>query len=85
VAVHECGHVVQQDTSYPWLIMRSKLVPFTQVNSFLIQWVLFIGILTINRFPQLLLGGIILFIVSTLFTINTLLVEFEASRRALLG
>ena len=37
----------------------------------------------INQFPQLLLGGIILFAVTTIFSVITLPVEFDASRRAL--
>jgi Zn-dependent membrane protease YugP len=83
VAAHECGHAVQHAASYPWLMMRNKLVPATQVSSFLVQWILLIGIFTINRFPQLLLTGIILFATTTLFTLITLPVEFDASRRAL--
>jgi len=83
VAAHECGHAVQHATSYRWLTMRSKLVPVVQVSSSLVQWVLLAGILMINVFPQLLLIGIILFAATTLFSIITLPVEFDASRRAL--
>lgn len=83
VAAHECGHAVQHATSYKWLTMRSKLVPVVQVSSSLVQWVLLGGILMINVFPQLLLVGIILFGFTTLFSIVTLPVEFDASKRAL--
>jgi hypothetical protein len=83
VAAHECGHAVQQAVSYPWLMMRSKLVPAVQVSSSLVQWILLIGIIMVNRFPPLLLAGIILFALTTLFTLITLPVEFDASRRAL--
>lgn len=83
VAAHECGHAVQHATAYPWLTMRSKLVPAVQVSSSLVQWVLLAGILMINTFPKLLLVGIVLFAVTTLFSIITLPVEFDASRRAL--
>jgi Zn-dependent membrane protease YugP len=83
VAAHECGHAIQHATQYPWLTMRSKMVPAVQVSSTLVQWVLLAGILMINTFPQLLLGGIILFGVTTLFSLITLPVEFDASRRAL--
>lgn len=83
VAAHECGHAVQHATAYPWLTMRSKLVPVVQVSSGLIQWVLLAGILMIKVFPQLLLIGIILFAVTTLFSLITLPVEFDASKRAL--
>lgn len=83
VAAHECGHAVQHATSYRWLNLRSKLVPAVQLSSSLVQWILLAGIVLINRFPQLLLAGIILFALTTLFTLITLPVEFDASRRAL--
>ncbi|PSL35669.1 zinc metallopeptidase [Chitinophaga ginsengisoli] len=83
VAAHECGHAVQHQRAYPWLGMRSKLVPAVQFSSSLVQWVLLGGILLINVFPALLLGGIILFGVTTLFSLITLPVEFDASKRAL--
>ena len=47
------------------------------------SWVLLAGILTINVFPQLMLAGIILFALTTLFSFITLPVEIDASRRAL--
>ena len=68
VAAHECGHAVQHATAYSWLAMRSKLVPVVQVSSSLVQWILLLGIIMINRFPQLLLVGIILFALTTIFT-----------------
>lgn len=83
IAAHECGHAVQHATAYQWLTMRSKLVPFVQFSSNIVQWVLLAGILMINAFPMLLLGGIILFALTTLFAFVTLPVEFDASRRAL--
>jgi Zn-dependent membrane protease YugP len=83
VAAHECGHAVQHATQYPWLTMRSRLVPAVQISSSLVQWVLLAGILMINAFPGLLLAGIILFGITTLFSVITLPVEFDASRRAL--
>ncbi len=83
VAAHECGHAVQHAAAYPWLGLRSRLVPIVQVSSNIVSWVLLAGILLINTFPQLLLGGIILFAMTTLFSIVTLPVEFDASRRAL--
>lgn len=83
VASHECGHAIQHATGYPWLTMRSKLVPAVQMSSMLVQWVLLAGIFLVNTFPSLLLGGIILFGVTTLFSLITLPVEFDASKRAL--
>ena len=63
--------------------MRSKLVPVVSFSSRWMQWVLLAGILTIQVFPQLLLIGIVLFGMTTLFSFITLPVEFDASRRAL--
>jgi len=83
VAAHECGHAVQHAAGYSWLAMRSRLVPLVQVSSGLVNWILLIGILMINRFPELLLAGIVLFAITVLFTLITLPVEFDASSRAL--
>lgn len=83
VAAHECGHAVQHATAYNWLMLRSRLVPFVQFSSSIVQWVLLAGIVLINTFPMLLLGGIILFALTTLFSVITLPVEFDASNRAL--
>ncbi len=83
VAAHECGHAVQHARAYPWLMFRSRMVPVVQVSSSLIQWVLLAGILLVNVFPTLLLAGVILFGVTTIFSLVTLPVEFDASNRAL--
>ncbi|MBX3242602.1 MAG: zinc metallopeptidase [Chitinophagaceae bacterium] len=83
VAAHECGHAVQHATSYRWLMLRSRLVPIVQFSSSMVQWILIGGILLIKVFPQLLLIGIILFALTTLFSVVTLPVEFDASKRAL--
>jgi uncharacterized protein len=83
VAAHECGHAVQHANAYAWLNLRSKLVPFVQFSSSIVQWILLLGVFMIRSFPQLLLIGIILFAVTALFSIITLPVEFDASKRAL--
>jgi Zn-dependent membrane protease YugP len=83
VAAHECGHAVQHSIGYEWLTMRSKLVPIVSVASTYMQWILLAGILMIRTFPQLLLIGIIIFAATTLFSIITLPVEYDASNRAL--
>ena len=83
VATHECGHAVQHARSYPWLMLRSRLVPVVQFSSMFIQWVLLAGILLVNTFPGLLLGGILLFATTTIFSLVTLPVEFDASKRGL--
>lgn len=83
VAAHECGHAVQHVRAYAPLQMRSALVPVVQFSSSIVQWVLLGGILLLNTFPQLLLIGICLFAMTTLFSFITLPVEIDASRRAL--
>ncbi len=83
VAAHECGHAVQHARAYSWLQMRSALVPVVSVASRWVQWVLLAGILLIQAIPQILLAGIILFALTTLFSFITLPVEIDASRRAL--
>lgn len=83
IAAHECGHAVQHADSYKWLMLRSRLVPAVQISSRLVQFVLLGGILMIRTFPGLLLAGIILFALTSLFSVITLPVEFDASRRAL--
>lgn len=83
VATHECGHAVQHARAYAPLQMRSALVPVVQFSSSIVSWVLLAGILMVNTFPQLLLIGICLFAMTTLFSFITLPVEIDASRRAL--
>lgn len=83
VAAHECGHAVQHATAYSWLKMRSALVPIVSFSSNIVQWILLIGVFTIQAVPQILLAGIVLFAFTTLFSFITLPVEFDASRRAL--
>ena len=86
VAAHECGHAVQHATAYSMLKLRSAIVPVVQISSKLSQWVILIGLglFTVGGgSPTVLLIGIILFAASTLFSVITLPVEFDASSRAL--
>jgi Zn-dependent membrane protease YugP len=83
VAAHECGHAVQHARSYAWLQLRSKLVPAVGISSKLASIILIAGIFTVEIFPQLLLIGILLFAATVVFTIVTLPVEYDASKRAL--
>jgi hypothetical protein len=83
VAAHECGHAVQHAKAYAWLGFRSSLVPAVSFVSKWVQWILLAGILMVRTFPALLLIGIGLFAVTTLFSFITLPVEIDASRRAL--
>lgn len=87
VAAHECGHAVQHATAYQWLMLRSRLVPIVQVSTTLSQWILAIGIGILGfggGNPTVLLIGIFLFVASTVFSLITLPVEFDASNRALI-
>jgi Zn-dependent membrane protease YugP len=85
VAAHECGHAVQHANAYNWLMLRSRLVPVVQFSSTLVQWILFVGVIMAisGRSPIVLLIGIILMGMTVLFSLITLPVEFDASRRAL--
>ena len=86
MAAHECGHAVQHATAYSMLSLRSALVPVVQISTNLSQWVILIGLGLVSfggGNTSILLIGIILFAVSTLFSVITLPVEFDASERAL--
>jgi hypothetical protein len=84
VAAHECGHAVQHKTSYPFLQLRSRIVPLVQISSNFMQWVLLAGIImAASGNTTVLLVGIAMFALTTLFSIITLPVEFNASARAL--
>jgi Zn-dependent membrane protease YugP len=83
VAAHECGHAVQHAMGYAPLRLRSALVPAVSFASNIVQWVLLAGVLFINTFPGLLWIGIMLFAVTTLFSVITLPVEINASSRAI--
>lgn len=83
VAAHECGHALQHASLYTPLQLRSALVPVVSIASQWMTWILLAGILLINSFPSILLIGIGLFALTTLFSFITLPVEINASRRAL--
>jgi len=83
IAAHECGHAVQHAKGYGPLKMRSTLVPVVNFASRAVIWLLLGGMLLINIFPEIMLAGIILFAMTTLFSFITLPVEINASKRAL--
>lgn len=85
VAAHECGHAVQHAHAYGPLTLRSKLVPVVSFASQWVMWLILGGMLLMSSpFGQnLLLGGIILFATTTVFSLITLPVEINASQRAL--
>lgn len=82
VAAHECGHAVQHAMAYGPLQMRSALVPVVSFASQWVMWVLLAGMFLLQTFPQLMLFGIGLFALTTIFSFVTLPVEIDASRRA---
>lgn len=86
VAAHECGHAIQHAQAYSWLQMRSQLVPVVSVASRFSQWVIFGGLILMATTAignTVLLIGIIMFAMGTLFSFVTLPVEYDASNRAL--
>jgi Zn-dependent membrane protease YugP len=85
VAAHECGHAVQHAAAYAPLKLRTSLVPIVQVSTTLSQWVILagLGFMFGRSNPTILLIGIVLFAFSTIFSLVTLPVEYDASNRAL--
>ena len=87
VAAHECGHVVQHEKGYLPLKLRTALVPVVSFSSNIVQWVLLAGVLMVTMFHSypVLIAGIVLFALTTLFSFVTLPVEINASHRAVAG
>jgi Zn-dependent membrane protease YugP len=87
VAAHECGHAVQHATAYQWLTMRSKIVPIVQISSTIMNFLTLGLAFVAYSVPGLTNGMLLLFIILqsiiTLFSIITLPVEVDASKRAL--
>jgi uncharacterized protein len=84
VAAHECGHAVQHATAYSMLQFRSAMVPIVQIASGLQQYVFMLGVVGMSMFGKWsLLAAVIIFGITCLFSLVTLPVEFDASRRAL--
>jgi Zn-dependent membrane protease YugP len=87
VAAHETGHAIQHATAYAPLKMRSALVPVVSFSSQWVTWILMGGLLLMGSGSRIgssiLLLGILLFAVTTLFSFITLPVEIDASLRGL--
>lgn len=84
VAAHECGHAVQHQQAYQWLTLRSKMVPAVQFSSNLLNWIMMMSIFGLFFFgPITLWIYVVLFGITTVFSMVTLPVEFDASRRAM--
>ncbi|MGI6236958.1 MAG: zinc metallopeptidase [Candidatus Excrementavichristensenella sp.] len=81
VAAHECGHALQHLEGYEPLKLRSAVVPTVNIGSSL-SWPIFLAGM-ISGWRPLLLAGVMLFSLTVLFTLITLPVEFNASRRAM--
>lgn len=81
VAAHEAGHAVQYAKSYFPIKARSFILPVCNLGSRLSLPLLIIGL--ISNFYFLVELGIIFFIVTFLFQVLTLPIEFNASKRAL--
>ena len=85
VAAHECGHALQHQQAYVWLGLRSQMVPAVQFSSKLLNYIMIAGFLGIGLLQSTTMIWIWvgLFAVTTVFSVVTLPVEFDASRRAL--
>lgn len=83
VAAHECGHAVQHAQAYAMLKFRSAIVPMVNIASSVMPWLLMASVFLLSKIPGLLLLAIIAQAAITLFTLITLPVEFDASKRAL--
>ncbi len=85
VAAHECGHAVQHAEAYAALTMRSALVPVVNISASLQQFLFMFGLAGMGMFHNkwLLIVALAAFGVTTLFSLITLPVEFDASRRAM--
>ena len=83
VAAHECGHAVQHKVGYAPLRLRTALVPAVNISSKLSMFVIILGMIFIEVFPALFWVGIAMFAMVFLFSVVTLPVEFNASKRAL--
>lgn len=82
VAAHETGHAVQHAKAYGFLQLRSALVPVVKVAAGIQQWLLMAALLLAGSIPQLLLIVMLSFLATTIFSLVTLPVEFDASNRA---
>ena len=80
VAAHEAGHAIQHARGYAPLALRSTIVPVARFGSQLAFPLFFVGLFFQSEF--LVNVGIILFAAAVFFTLVTLPVEFNASRRA---
>jgi uncharacterized protein len=81
IVAHEVGHAVQDLKAYAPLKLRSGLVPAANLGSHLAIPIFFMGM--IFSYPRLMDIGIIAFSLAVVFTVVTLPVEFNASKRGI--
>ena len=83
IAAHEAGHALQHHTGYAPLHLRNAIYPVASFGSTLAFPLFFIGFLMSSKGPSILMDiGILMFSGAVLFSLLTLPVEFNASRRA---
>lgn len=80
VAAHEAGHAIQHAHGYAMLKLRMSLVPVTMFASQLLPFVIIGGFFF--RLTGLIMLGVFVYLILTVFQLITLPVEFDASRRA---
>ncbi len=88
VAAHEVGHAVQHAQAYDMLGFRSAMVPMVNVSSSISQWLIIGGLIFgaaagLGIAYYVAIAGLVLMAVTTVFTLVTLPVEYDASNRAL--
>ena len=83
VAAHEVGHAIQHATGYPMLQFRSAMVPIVKVAGMATQVLLMVALSMMSNNPTVILVTCLAFAATTAFSLVTLPVEFDASKRAL--
>jgi uncharacterized protein len=83
IAAHETGHALQDQQGYAMLNLRTAIVPTVQIGSWLGPIIFIVGLFLNSAIgTEIALAGLILFALTAVFSIVTLPVEFDASRRA---
>lgn len=88
VAAHEVGHAVQHAQAYDMLGFRSAMVPMVNISSSISQWLIIGGLIFgaaagLGIAYYVAIAGLVLMAITTVFTLVTLPVEYDASNRAL--
>ncbi|MEM0997562.1 MAG: zinc metallopeptidase [Bacteroidota bacterium] len=83
VAAHEVGHAVQHAAAYTPVMWRSALVPLAKMGGWIANIAIMVGLYMLSSNPTILWIGVIGYAATTLFSVVTLPVEFDATRRGL--